>query len=305
MPDHKVKLIINPRADFGHAWEGTPELYAVSEENGGVDFTCTIYPQHAVELARQASEQGYELVIAAGGDGTTHEVINGLMQIPRERRPRLGIVPMGTGNDFSHAIGMDSQPAQALRQILSGQVKRVDIGRITDGDGRSEYFANAVGIGFDATVTFYFRKLTRLRGVMAYLVAIIKTIILHHDAPLMVVNTDVEDWEEESLMFVVCNGSREGGGFLVAPQSEPDDGVFHYARVSKVSRLMMLRLVPEVMNGTHGRFQQVSMGYFSRMDLRSDRPLHIHMDGEIFAGFDSDVQKISIEILPGEIEVMT
>ena len=67
MPDHKVKLIINPRADFGHAWEGTPELYAVSEENGGVDFICTEYPQHAVELARQASEQGYELVIAAGG----------------------------------------------------------------------------------------------------------------------------------------------------------------------------------------------------------------------------------------------
>jgi diacylglycerol kinase family enzyme len=162
-----------------------------------------------------------------------------------------------------------------------------------------------VGIGFDASVTFYFSKLKRLRGVMAYLVAIIKTIILQHDAPLMVVNTDVEDWEEESLMFVVCNGSREGGGFLVAPESEPDDGVFHYARVSKVSRLMMLRLVPEVMNGTHGRFEQVSMGHFSRMELRSDRPLHIHMDGETFAGFDSDIQKISIEILPGEIEVMT
>jgi diacylglycerol kinase family enzyme len=106
------------------------------------------------------------------------------------------------------------------------------------------------------------------------------------------------------LMLVLCNGAREGGGFLVAPQARPDDGVFHYAGVQRVSRPMMLRLVPEVMKGTHGRFRQVRMGQFNKLEMTSDRPLYIHTDGEIFAGFGVDVRRLSVELIPGAIEVM-
>lgn len=106
------------------------------------------------------------------------------------------------------------------------------------------------------------------------------------------------------LLLVLCNGSREGGGFRVQPLARPDDGIFHYAGVRKVSRPMMFRLVPEVMKGTHGRFSQVRMGEFHRMDLAADKPLYIHTDGEIFAGFGMDVRQLLVEILPGEIEVV-
>ena len=307
MAKNRVKVIINPVADFGHAWQGAAELRQVAQEVGAldIDWENTQAPKQAADLARQAGEQGFELVVAVGGDGTTHEVINGIMQLPGGQRPEVGIVPMGSGNDFAYAVGMAPHPSDAFRQVLTGTARGMDIGRLELQDGRCEYFTNAVGIGFDATVTNYFKEVKHLRGVSAYLLSIIKTIVLHHEARHMQVETDEEKWVEDTLMLVVCNGSREGGGFLVAPQSEPDDGVFHYARVCSVSRLMMFRLLPEVMNGTHERFPQVTLGQFRRMALESDKPLHIHTDGEILASFDSTVASLSVQILPGEIEVVT
>jgi YegS/Rv2252/BmrU family lipid kinase len=274
------------------------------EEFGGVDWAGTVYPTHAVELARQAAEQGYDLVIAAGGDGTAHEVVNGLMQVPRERRPRLGVIPLGSGNDFAHAIGMNSSPPYALRQIFNGEPKPVDIGRYHDGLARNEYFVNTIGIGFDTVVTIRSRRITMFSGFMIYLVAVLQTILFNHDAPRMQVETDQQTWDEEMLLLVLCNGGREGGGFMVQPQARPDDGVLHYAGVRRVSRPMMLRLVPEVMKGTHGHFKQVRMGQFSRLKLKADRPLYIHTDGEIFAGWGTDVRNLAVEIMPAEIEVM-
>jgi diacylglycerol kinase (ATP) len=304
MVRHKVKLTVNPNADLGRAWHSAADLRPIVETYGGADWAGTVYPTHAVELARQAAEQGYELVIAAGGDGTAHEVVNGLMQVPVERRPRLGVVPLGSGNDFSFTIGMDPRPAFALRQIFTGQPKKVDVGHYWDSIGRSEYFTNTIGIGFDTTVTIRSRRIILFRGFMIYLVAVLQTILFNHDAPLMKVTTDQESWEKETLLFVLCNGGREGGGFMVCPQACADDGVFHYSAVDRVSRLMMLRLVPEVMRGTHGRFKPVRMGEFHKLDLEADRPLYIHTDGEIFAGWGMDVRRLGAEILPGEITVV-
>jgi YegS/Rv2252/BmrU family lipid kinase len=304
MPKHTTKLILNPNADLGRAWRMAADLRPVVEEFGGADWSGTVYPTHAVELARQAADDGYELVVAVGGDGTAHEVVNGLMLVPEERRPRLGIVPMGSGNDFAHNIGMKMQPAQALRQVLTGVPRRIDIGRLEDEHGRVEYWDNTLGIGFDATVTLRSRKFTYLRGFLVYLVAVLQTIMLNHEAVRIQVASDQENWEDELLLIVLCNGGREGGGFQVAPQALPDDGVYDYTSIKKVSRLMMLRLLPEVMKGTHGAFPQVRMGKFKRVELKLDRPLPIHMDGEIFAGFGMDVRRVAVEILPGAVEVM-
>jgi YegS/Rv2252/BmrU family lipid kinase len=304
MPKYATKLIVNPNADLGRAWKNASDLRPIIEEFGGADWSGTVYPTHATELARQAALEGYELVIAVGGDGTVHEAINGLMQIPVEQRPRLGVVPLGSGNDFSHAIGMDRNPALALRQVLTGTSHRVDVGRLVDGHGRQEYFNNTLGIGFDATVTIRSRKFKSMQGFLIYFAAVMQTIALNHDAIGMQVATDHEDWNEEMLMLVLCNGGREGGGFLVAPDARIDDQVLHYAGVRRVSRPMMLRLVPEVMRGTHGSFSQVRMGQFTHMKLDADRPLYIHIDGEIYAGFGVDVRQLEIDIIPGAIEVM-
>jgi YegS/Rv2252/BmrU family lipid kinase len=288
---------------MGNAWKLASDLRPIVDDFGGADWSGTVYPTHATELAQQASNEGYELVIAAGGDGTIHEVINGLMQVPKDKRPRLGIVPLGSGNDFVHAIGANVKPSDAVRKIFNGTKRSIDIGRIESDSGRQEYWNNTLGIGFDATVTIHTRTLPVIRGFLMYFTAVMQTIALNHEAPLMKISTDEETWEENNMMLVICNGPREGGGFLVAPDAIVDDGVFHYASIQKVSRPMMLRLVPEVMNGTHGKFPQIRMGTLKTMELQSDAPLHIHIDGEIFSGFGTDVRGFKLEIIPAAIEV--
>ena len=304
MPKHRAKLILNPNADLGRAWHWGGDLRPIVEEFGGADWTGTVYPTHATDLARQAAEEGYELIIAAGGDGTAHEVVNGLMQVPAERRPRLGVVPVGSGNDFAHNIGVQSRPELAMRQVFTGQPKKIDLGLVVDGHGRSEYWDNTFGVGFDATVTIRSRKITFVHGFLMYFVAVVQTILLNHDAPRLQIETDNESWAEETLMIVLCNGPREGGGFFVSPDAKNDDNQLDYVAIRRVSRPMMFRLIPEVMNGTHGRFPQVRMGKFKEMKLQSERPLYIHIDGEIFAGFGTDVRQLSAKILPGALEVI-
>lgn len=305
MPNHKVKLIVNPNADLGRAWHKASDLRPIVEEFGGADWAGTVYPTHATELAYQAGLEGYELVIAAGGDGTAHEVVNGLMKIPPEKRPKLGVVPLGSGNDFSFAVGMNPQPELALRQIFTGKARPVDIGLIVDNHGRAEYWDNTVGIGFDATVTIRSRNFTVVRGFLIYLLAVLQTIILNHDAPHFSIKTDREEFRADMLLFVLCNGGREGGGFQVHPNARPDDGLLSYVGIDRVSRPMMLRLVPEVMKGTHTRFKQVRMGDFTEMKIESDRSLVIHMDGEIYAGFGLDVHSLEFKLFPGAIQVVS
>ncbi|RME89982.1 MAG: diacylglycerol kinase family lipid kinase [Anaerolineae bacterium] len=300
----KVKLIFNPIADMGNAWRVAADLRPIVQEFGGADWSGTVYPTHASDLAEQAGRQGFDLVVAMGGDGTVHEVVNGLMRLPPEQRPPLGIVPIGSGNDFAHAVGIPDAPADALRLALSGTPQAIDLGRIRDGSGREEYFDNTLGIGFDAIVTIRSHRLPVVRGFLMYLTAVIQTIILNFDPAQLHVETDRETWDLPTLMLTLCNGPREGGGFHVAPDASLDDAVLDYVTIRKVSRPMMFRLIPEVMNGTHGRFRQVRLGTFKKMTLTSDRPLYIHADGEIFAGFGTDLRELSVEVVPGALQVV-
>ena len=304
MPQKKVKLILNPHADLGRAWKWAADLRPIVDSYGGADWTGTVYPTHATELARQAAEAGYETIIAGGGDGTVHEIINGLMQMPAHRRPKLGVVPLGSGNDFSHAIGTSRNRVDAMGRVFTGSPHAVDVGLVRDGRGRTEYWNNSIGIGFDASVVIRSRRVPYLRGFLVYMVAVLQTIILNHEAPFIKFKTDQEAWEDYKVMVVLSNGGREGGGFHIAPPARPDDGVFHYVAIQRVSRLMMLRLLPEVMRGTHTRFRQVTINTFKRLELSADRPLYIHTDGEIFAGFGVDVRDLQVEIIPSAVQVL-
>lgn len=302
---HRVKLIVNPNANLGRAWQAAADLRPIVDQHGGADWSGTVYPTHAIELAYQAACDGYEIVIAAGGDGTVHEVVNGLMAAPIETRPALGIVPLGSGNDFAFAVGMDRNPGVALRQIFTGQPHRFDAGCLSDDQGRVEYWNNTVGIGFDTQVTIRSRRFMMAKGFLIYLLAVIQTIILDHESPQMQIQTDHETWDEKTLMLVLCNGGREGGGFKIAPLAKVDDGKLTYVSIRQVSRLMMFRLLPEVMKGTHARFKQVRMGECKTLSLISSKPLNIHADGEIFSGFGMDVRQVSMEILPQALQIIT
>lgn len=299
----KIKLILNPVANHGRSIQIASDLRPLAAEHKA-DWSTSEYPGHAIELTRQAGEQGYDLVVAVGGDGTVHEVINGLMQVPEKKRPAFGIVPLGSGNDFAHILGLPTEPALAMQSALTGQPHPLDVASVRDQNDRLEYFNNTLGIGFDAVVNSYTRKITRIHGFLMYFVALMVTIFRHFDAIDLHVETDQETWDLNTLMLAVGNGPREGGGFIVTPEAKLDDGILNYVTIRKISRLMMLRLVPEVMNGTHGRFKPVRMGTCRRMSVTSKQPLHVHCDGEIYAGFGTDIRQLTIETLPNAIRYL-
>jgi YegS/Rv2252/BmrU family lipid kinase len=302
----KVKLILNPMADLGRAWKTANDLRPIAQEfKGDLTWSGTVYPTHAIELAKQAAEEGCDMVVALGGDGTAHEVMNGLMQVPAEKRPVMGIVPIGSGNDFAYSIGVNQKPDRALAHALKAEnIQAVDIGMMTDEHGRREYFDNTLGIGFDAVVTIRSHKLPIVKGFLMYLTAVIQTILLNHNPAKVTVEADTGNWEAELLMLTLCNGPREGGGFMLSPDSKNNDGKMESVAVTKVSRAMMFRLVPEFMSGTHMRFKQIRMGDFKKMSITSTLPLYIHADGEIFTSFGSNLKKASFEILPQALKVV-
>ena len=298
----KIKIILNPMADMGNAWRVARDLRSITEEHGGIDWSGTVYPGHAIDLTK--GTEGYDVVIAMGGDGTVHEVMNGLMQIPAEKRPILGVVPVGSGNDFAHGLNTSKKPTEALVSTLDGNVAAVDLILMTDQHGRQEYIDNTLGIGFGAMVTIRSHRIPLIRGFLMYLTSVIQTIALDHNPIHMQIETDQETWEQKVIYLVLCNGPREGGGFLIAPEAKIDDGIIHYAMITDVSRAMMFRIVPEVMKGTHGRFKQVRMGTCKKFSLTANRPLYIHTDGEIYSGPGTDLRKVSFELLPGALKVV-
>ncbi|GAB4542172.1 MAG: diacylglycerol kinase family lipid kinase [Anaerolineales bacterium] len=307
MSPRNVKLILNPMADMGRAWKIASDLRPIAQAfDGKLTWSGTVYPAHAVELARQAAEEGCDLVVALGGDGTAHEVMNGLMQVPPQRRPAMGVVPMGSGNDFAHSIGIEEKPSRALAQVLKAKkIEAIDVGKMQDENGRVEYFDNTLGIGFDAVVTIRSHKLPIVKGFLMYLTAVVQTILLNHSPARMDIETESASWTTSALMLTLCNGAREGGGFLLAPNAKNDDGQMEYVLVKKVSRAMMFRLLPEFLKGTHARFtKQIQTGACRRLALRADRPLYIHADGEIFTNFGSAVQQISFEVEPSALRVV-
>jgi YegS/Rv2252/BmrU family lipid kinase len=279
-------------------------LQPIIDRHGGASWSATEYPTHASILAAEAAAEDYEVIVAIGGDGTLHEVVNGVMDLPPGQRPTIGAVPIGSGNDFSFNVGVQFEREKSMERIFEGQALPVDVGEIKDNTGRSEYWINTLGIGFDATVLIHTYQITRLQGFSMYLAAVLRTILHYHIAPYMAIQTDEEQFEQPALMIVICNGAREGGGFYVAPDAKVDDGILHYAMVGDVSRLKMFRLVPEVMNGTHGRFKDVRMGQFRKLTLTADRPLTIHTDGEVYAGLTSTVQSVDVGIHPAAIKMI-
>ena len=300
----RIKLIFNPHADRGRSWDIAASLQPIIERNGGASWSATEYPTHATEVAEQAALEGYEVITAIGGDGTIHEVVNGLMNLPHDKRPLLGVVPIGSGNDFCFNVGIPLSAEIAMENIFKGETIPLDVGEIRDNTGHKEYWNNVLGIGFDANVLIQTMSITRLQGFSMYFWALIRTVLSHYDSWQMKIETSEESIDSDVLMFVVGNGAREGGGFNVTPDALVNDGIFHYAMIPYINKAMMMRLIPEVMRGTHGKFKQVRMGTLTSMHLVADSPLVIHTDGEVYAGSTSTVTDLNLSIHPSALRLI-
>lgn len=265
----------------------------------GIDFESVISENHghAIELARRAALAGWELIVAAGGDGTVNEVVNGLMLAEAEgAHSRLGVLPIGSGNDFASVLGIPMDLTQAAQKLAQGTLRRVDLGRV---NGR--WFDNNVGMGFEAMVNIEAHRITWLQGQPLYLLAVFRALTRY---PLPVVDIYKDDGDrlaKQILMISVGNNRRNGGGFLVNPYAVSDDGLLDLCIVDAISRREILRLLPKVMKGAHDGEPTVELTRSTRLVVESSVPLPLHADGEIL---ENEALRVEVTVEPGRLAVI-
>ena len=278
----EIRVIANPTAGRGRGRQAVHHISEMLKQQGvGFSLVNTEYSGHATALARQAVADGYETVVALGGDGTVNEVVNGLCaDLGSDPNPAaivtLGIIPAGSGNDFAYAVGLPSDARAAARRLLNGSTRLVDMGRMND-----RFFAYGVGLGFDADVVMESHKIKRLRGVLLYLMALVRVLIFRHRSYQLEITLDDIHLEQRAMMVSVANGQRYGGAFLVTPDAKVDDGLLNVCIVSLISRLQMLRFLPLVFKGHHTGLSVVKMWSGHRVSVKSLSPLVSHVDGEV------------------------
>lgn len=311
----RYKIIANPAAAKGAAALAIPRIeHALAEWGLDFDLVRTERPWHAAELARAAVAAGYDVVVAAGGDGTSNEVLNGLMQAEaptsspapykaEERQVAMGVLCIGRGNDFAYGMGIPTDCEVGCQVLARNHRRTIDVGRVMGGlypQGR--YFGNGVGIGFDAVVGFEAARFTHLGGFLGYLVAVLKTAFLYHRAPLVTVEYDGQAITQPSLMISIMNGRRLGGGFMMAPQGQPDDGLLDLCIASQVSIVRIFALVPHFIRGTQATQKPITTGRASRVVVTAvEGVLPAHADGETLC---TDGKRLEIELLPRQIEII-
>jgi YegS/Rv2252/BmrU family lipid kinase len=257
-----------------------------------LDVVTTTARGHAARLAEGA--RGYDAVIAAGGDGTVHEVVNGLLRAGGGAA--LGVVPLGSGDDFAKML----RPGRPVERLARGAQRRFDAGRIRAGETR--YFANGMDVGFGAHAARNVAEVPRfLTGLGAYLGALVLTLVRYPSLRLRVQLDDAPPFEQASTMAAVMNGRSFGGSFHVCPEANAEDGFFDVMLAAEVGRARILQLVPRIMRGTHAGEPDLRMLRAKRVVIESQAPLVVEADGEI--AFE-DARRLEIDVLPGALAVI-
>lgn len=294
-------VILNPAAGRGAALRAWPAAQRVLDA-AGADYRLehTAGPGHAVELAARAEAGGWPAVVACGGDGTVHEVANGLLRAACERggRPRaaLGILPEGSGNDFAALAGIPCEPAAAARHLLAARPVPTDVGRVGE-----RFFTNGVGIGLDAATAVEARRIRHLRGLALYALAIVRVLGRFRPPRIRLEVDGVAVADRPLTLVTVANGGRHGGGFWICPQARIDDGALDICVAEALSRPRILRFLPQVMRGAHVGRPEVTMLRGQRVRITSPDALPVHADGEILA---TAAHELEIEILRGGLDVL-
>jgi diacylglycerol kinase (ATP) len=296
----KTCIILNPWSGRGNGKQQRPALEAALRKYE-VDYT--IVETHArgggIELAYQALDRGYEQIVAAGGDGTINEVVNGLMGSRAQggRVAQLGIIPVGTGSDFVKVLdGVQANDLEgAARRLAAGKTRLVDVGLANE-----RYFLNAIGMGLDAQVAYETTKLPNIKGVAVYLVGIIRALANYKSYP-MTIRYDDHELKRRMLFTSVANGRCQGGAFWLTPQAEIDDGVLDLCMVEKMRLPSIIRHIPTLMEGKHTSLKWVTMGQARRITIDSNGPMPFATDGEVIA---TDVSHVEIEIIPKALELI-
>ncbi|MEA2476775.1 MAG: diacylglycerol kinase [Actinomycetota bacterium] len=279
-------LICNARAGHGGVGKALPKIRGLLEERGlDYEVRYTQGPQDATAIARTALEQGFKFLVAVGGDGTVHEVVNGMVSDDKPVRDDavMGVVAAGTGSDFIKTFGLPAEmPAHAVAHLDGSEAFPIDIGKITytqDGATVVRYFANVAEAGVGAEAVWRASRLPQWFGPMKYLIAFWLAMRGFKTATASVDLVD-RTYEGRLNNLVVANGQYFGGGMKIAPRAAPTDGLLDI-QIEHARKREAISLLPKVYKGEHVPHEDIFEAKRVRLSITTDRALRIEADGEV------------------------
>ncbi|MEC8890997.1 MAG: diacylglycerol kinase family protein [Chloroflexota bacterium] len=282
----EVFIIANPIAGDGKSGELSNKLVeALSRLQVSSTLKTALSAGESEELARLAIVEGSDVIVACGGDGTVHEIINGIKPCPGSKvSPLLAVLPAGRCNDFSTSLLLPDSPVELAAAIKSGHTKKIDLGKVGE-----TFFATVATLGFDSEVAEYVDSGATpffLSGILSYLYGLLIK-LPKYQFPEVRIRTDSSMFRGSILLSAVGNTDRYGGGFLICPGAKIDDGLLHLCIVRQIPRLEVLKVLPKVFFGQHVSHPKVSLETFSNMSVAlesTDKPENLSVwiwaDGE-------------------------
>ena len=310
----KPLLVVNPRSGGGSTGRTFGAMRgSIERALGPVEVAMTQKPGHGIDLARQGAALGHPLVIAVGGDGTIHEVVNGLLQAKgsgdgtKAEGTQLGIIGQGTGGDFSKTLGIEHRLDRYVDAIASGKQRSLDAGKFTGGGKIGHYFVNILSAGMGGLVDRYITDAPRVfGGKAAYFGASLKALLNARLGNVRCTVTNDGTSEEHvirSFMIAICNGKYFGGGMKVAPMAEIDDGIFEIVALGATSKLGFAMTSSRIYSGDHiGQAGTVHLrGQKVKLDLVNEDAKKVYLldvDGEPMGELP-----LEIEVVPNALHL--
>jgi diacylglycerol kinase (ATP) len=291
--------IVNPAAGGGRSAKlAGPALAGLRDKGLKVDVLASTGPGHAVELAREAFQQGYRRFLAVGGDGTAHEILNGVFDRATQKdRIALGFLPLGTGNSFLRDFTKDGAQA-SLQALLDGRTRAVDLLRLTHAQG-TIYSFNLLSVGFTADVASLTNRYFKPIGYLGYLLGVFVRVIQLRRRAFRLRCDDDTDWNESRCLFLTFNNSKfTGGTMLIAPQADPTDGLIEFVRWGPIGRIGLLTMLPRLYDGTHINHPLASRRAVRRVEFGTRVPVDVMIDGEI-----ASLECRSLQIIPNAVDI--
>ncbi|MBL7960497.1 diacylglycerol kinase family lipid kinase [bacterium] len=303
--NRKWFVVINPASNRGSGSKCEPEIrHWLDRQKIDHDVLVTTQSSEALPYVIEKT-YSHDVIVAAGGDGTVHEVINGMMQArvkngKTDNMAALGVLPIGSGNDFVKMINIPVHLQKAFNILEQKKIMSVDVGQISVDGNHTRFFNNNIGVGFDAYVNYESIKIKHLRGVAIYLTAVLKS-LFKYKPPFMRVDIGGEKFSRNILMLTIGNGKCSGGGFYITPNAKIDDGFFDVCAIDAMGKGRMLSSLVKVMKGAHLNVAGVMLRRATEVEIHSDEALPIHADGEVVT---LDAHEIKLKIIPSALQVI-
>ena len=302
MLTHQVKVIVNPMASGGVTrikWIHIRRL--LDKAKLKYDYQFTERPGHATDLARDAVRQGYRQVIAVGGDGTIHEVVNGLIDKSGRSEAGLGIISTGTGNDFARSIGTLGTYRKTVGRLAMSAEKEIDVGivgyRNSSGRETRRIFINMAGVGFDAAVLRATKKRFRVVSHIPYWISGVYTYAKYKPTQVTI-NIDGKIEKKRAMGVILNNGYSFAGGMRMAPGADMADGLFDTIVLGDINPLEFIKGLSMVYKGTLGDHRKVDTYKAKSIAIDAKAPLYLQADGELLGQVPA-----SFRVLPRALRI--